>query len=406
VTRLSARARSRLAYAGLYTAVGASTPFLALYYQSIGLGFGEIGIIVAIGAIAALSAAPLWGLLSDRLRGSPRVLVLAAGWAVLGTLLLSQANDFVGALVGAILLTSGFAGISPIVDARALERSGTDRRGYGPLRAWGSISYVVGAAGTGAVIDRWGIEAAFVVLAIALATTAAVGSTLRSVAGHHLEPPLMAPERLGPRAAVRALWTPALGLFLVGAFLTFTALAGVQAFLTLRYHQLGAPASLIGISGAVGAAVEVPLMLRFPALQARFGADRLVVIGALVFSLRAFVNAFTSEPAVLVFMAGVGGIGFACFVVGGATYVSRHAPAELAATAQSLFSGVSMGLGQVVAGVAGGAIATVLSLQGLFAASGMLGLIAAVVLGRAILLPAGRPTAALATTRGRVEPPE
>src|SRR3954454_9555527 len=64
---LSARARSRLAYAGLYTAIGAPPPFSALCYQLMGLGFGQIAVMVALGAIAALLAAPAWGLISDRL---------------------------------------------------------------------------------------------------------------------------------------------------------------------------------------------------------------------------------------------------------------------------------------------------------------------------------------------------
>src|SRR5205814_9341236 len=128
-----------------------------------------------------------------------------------------------------------------------------------------------------------------------------------------------------------------------------------------------------------------PLMLRFPGLASRFGADRLVVVGAACFVIRAAVNALTSDPLILVAMAGVGGVGFACFIVGGVTYVSRHAPARLAATAQGLFSGLAMGLGQVVAGLGGGLVAGSLGLTGLFGVSAVVALLGTLVVGRAVL---------------------
>src|SRR5204863_6986183 len=105
------------------------------------------------------------------------------------------------------------------------------------------------------------------------------------------------------RAAFRALLTPALGLFLVGAFLTFSALSGIQSFLSLRFAELRAPAAMIGLAASLGALVEVPLMLRFPGLASRFGADRLAVVGAACFVIRAAVNALTSDPLILVAMA-------------------------------------------------------------------------------------------------------
>jgi PPP family 3-phenylpropionic acid transporter len=312
------------------------------------------------------------------------VFLAAALSALAGTALLSQAHDLVAVLVAVVLFASGFSGMVPIADARAVEAAGQERSGYGPLRAWGSISYVVVAFGTGASIDRFGIGAPFVVLAVTLTVTALVGSSLRPPSRLQA---VRSPD-LGTSATLRALATPTLGLFLVGAWLMFTTLGAVTAFITLRFAELGAPAAMIGASTAVGAAVEVPIMLRFPWLAARFGSDRLVVLGAVVFAVRAFLTSLTAEPAILVALSGLGGIGYACFMVGGVTWVSRHAPRDLAATAQSLFSGVTNALGQVTAGAMGGWIGLGLGLTGLFAASAALGVAAVIVLGLAIRAPA------------------
>ena len=391
---LSPRARSRLVFMALYAAVGAASPYLALYYRDVGLDVGEIGLIVSFGSIVTLAAGPTWGLLSDRNAGSPRVFLGAAACSLAGTALLSQAHDLLAVLIAVVLFASGFAGMAPIVDARALELAGSERSGYGPLRAWGSVAYVVVASGTGAAIDRFGIGAPFVVLAAMLTLTAVVGGTIRPPSrGGAVRQPIP-----GPSAIIRALATPALGLFLLGAFLMFTTLGAVTSFITLRFAELGAPAAIIGVSTAFGAAIEVPVMLRFPWLAARFGGDRLLVSGAVIFAIRAVLTSLTAEPAALVVLSGLGGLGYACFLVGGVTFVSRHAPPELAATAQSLFSGTTNGLGQVAAGAMGGWIGFNIGLTGMFAISSALALAAAGVLVVAIRTPAVAPDPARTAT--------
>ncbi len=393
VAGLSPRTRARLAYVAFYCAVGGAAPYLVLYYQRIGLTLAEIGLVVSVGSIVSLLAAPAWGLLSDRRRGSPAVLAAAAATATAGVVAMFAAHDLAAVLACSVPLSAGFAGVGPIIDARVLEISGPERSGFGPLRAWGSASYIVAAFGTGAAIDVTGIGAAFAITAASLGITAIVGSSLaRSPRGAPLdsgasgpiglEPgPILAAPRFGTRGALRVLLLGPLGLFLGGAWLTYTGLAGVMAFYTLRYAELAAPAVVIGLSSAIGAAVEVPIMLAFPRLAARYGAQRLVVAGAAVFTVRAFVAAVTADPVSLLVLAGIGGAGYACFTIGGITHVSRHAPASLAATAQGMFSGLANGLGQVVAGAGGGVIAAAIGITGLFGVSGALGLVAAAILG-------------------------
>jgi MFS family permease len=103
-----------------------------------------------------------------------------------------------------------------------------------------------------------------------------------------------------------------------------------------------------------------------------------------VFVTRAVIAALTTDPIVLVIASGINGIGFACFLVGGVTYVSRRAPPELAATAQSVFQGFGMGLGQIVASAGGGALAGAVTLPGLFLVSAAIGSAATGIVAAAV----------------------
>ncbi|MGH2899972.1 MAG: MFS transporter, partial [Solirubrobacteraceae bacterium] len=212
---LPPRARAALGYVALYAAVGSGLSYLPLYYRSLGLAVGEIGGVLALGAFIGLAASPLWGSLSDRYRGSPLVFLGAVTTAIVGAAVLALAVDRAPLIVGAGVFGAGMAGVSPILDARALETAGANRSGYGPLRAWGSVSYIISTLATGAAIEGSGIRALFLVLGPSLVATGLIGLTLRP-------PTIRLETTVAPlRNAGRLFGRRGLGIFLLGTFLSW-----------------------------------------------------------------------------------------------------------------------------------------------------------------------------------------
>ncbi len=123
-------------------------------------------------------------------------------------------------------------------------------------------------------------------------------------------------------------------LFLLGSVLVWATVTGVNTFLSIHLVALGADGQTVGLAWALGAVIEVPLMFAFPAIARRIPAERLLVLGALVFALKAVGFAVTSNVTALVLITLLGGIGFALYYVGTVTYVARVAPARLQATAR------------------------------------------------------------------------
>jgi PPP family 3-phenylpropionic acid transporter len=344
---------ARAAYATLFGAVGASFPYLPVYYRSAGLSLGEIGLLSSSAAAVGLVAAPLWGSLADRYPRSRLIIPAAAAVATLAAMALALARQPIAIAAAVIAISAATAGIAPVLDARALELVEGDQHRYGRLRVWGSISFVVVVWITGFLVERAGIASLFAVYVPLLAVTALVTLLLRGAAG--VVPPL---QHWTGVALVLA--DPALRRFLLAALLVWSASMAVNGFLSIHLLAIGAPGELVGSAWAIGAIVEIPIMWAYPWLAGRFGTRWLLIAGAGMIALRAIALSLVSNPVAAALTMLLHGAGFALLLVGGVTYVSRLAPPGAAATAQGVLTAVIFSLAMIVghglAGLAAGAI--------------------------------------------------
>lgn len=367
--------RAAIAYIVYFFATGASFPYLPVHYRALGLGLGTIGLLAAVSASTQLVAAPAWGALADRFGRSRLTLPAAALVAASGAFALSRASQPLTVIAAVVVLSIGLAGISPILDARTIELLGSDRARYGRVRAWGSVSFVVSAALCGVLLDARGTGALFLVYVPCLVLTALITlSVPRRATTRH------ASLRRGAWELIRA---PFMGRFLIGALLVWACLSALNAFYSIQIVALGGAASFVGVAWVIGALVEIPIMWTFPRLALRFGNERLLVTGSAIFAVRSVLAALAPNANLLVAISPLEGAGFALFFVGGVGFVAARAPAGMAGTAQGVFSATT-GLAAITGTAVAGLIASALSIPGLFAAAGVMGVVAALVVAGAV----------------------
>jgi PPP family 3-phenylpropionic acid transporter len=355
--------RARAGFVTLFAAVGAMYPYLPVYYQSLGLRLDVIGLLGALSALAGLIGSPLWGATADRFGTSRLVMPAAAAGAAISAGALAVVHQPVALVLAAAALYLMISGVAPILDSRALETVAEDRNRYGWFRVWGSGSFIVTVLLVGWLIERTtDVRAMFIVLVASLAATAFVGLGLRSRA---LSTSL--PQLAGLASVLRS---SILRRFLVAVLLVWSSSTAINAFLSIHLVDIGAPGSLVGASWAIGALVEVPLMLAYPLLGARLGLERLILIGAAAFLLRAVALILLRDPVLATLTMALHGVGFALVLVGGVAYVSRHAPEGAAATAQGVLGGTVFGLAAILGPGIGGAVASQLGMTGLHIVAG------------------------------------
>jgi len=374
---VAAGRRIFLAYLVYFGAIGAAYPYLPVFYRDLGLTFEEIGILTAIQAATQLALGPVWGGLVDRFPRVGLTLPLAAAVAAVGGFILFLASDFSSSLAGSMLLFAGLAGIGPTLDARTLETLGPEGRDrYGQVRAFGSLAFVVVALLAGLLLAAEGSRSLFWIYLPLLVGTVLVTATIRRRGTHRSISML--------RGAGQILGAPGMLVFFGGFTIVWTSLTAMNAFYSIQVVALGGSTTLVGITWAFGALIEVPLMYAFPRLGARFGTERLLVLGALAFALRSVLGAVAVEPIALVLIAPLEGLGFACAFVGGVTVLAARLPGSLGGTAQGLFS-ASAGLATIIGSVVGGTIAGAVGIPGMFAACALVGLIGAIVVAYALV---------------------
>jgi nucleoside transporter len=340
-----------------YFALGAWIVTLSSYLMAPsaqgGLAFSpaQTAWIYSASALAGLTGPLFVGLLADRLFRAERVvagaclysaatMILVARWcdhcqkqgvpadAAVGPLFLLLATHCLGQNIAMTVLN--------VVALRHLREA---RRRFGLARLWGTVGWIV----AGNVVALAFFSRSTDPLYLAAAAHLITGS-------YALTLPATPPLGKG-RSLADTFGLPALRLLRRREF----AVLVVTAFLTTIFNQFyilyahrylsetgWAPAESLM---TLGQFAEIFAMLLIPWLDPTRWAKRLMLLGLLGYSARAFALAWNETWAVLVIGVPPHGTGFAFFFVVASTTVDSQAPAALKASAQAMLAFVSSGLG-------------------------------------------------------------
>ena len=119
----------------LYFAIGVLSPYLPVYYDSLGLPLDTIGLLAALYAGAAMLGAPIWDATADWFGAARPVMAIAAAVAAMAGVALGIADGVLLIALAAVALALAMSGIMPILDARARDRCGAPQpvRGHAGL---------------------------------------------------------------------------------------------------------------------------------------------------------------------------------------------------------------------------------------------------------------------------------
>ena len=349
-----------------YGAFSFLLPFLAIFYKSLGLTGGQIGLLAALSPIISFFSAPLWTGAADATRHHKLVAMLSLVGVVIITLIFPGVASFGGLILMITLFAFFFAPTGSLVDSAVLTQLGDRKERYGRIRLWGTIGYGVLAPIASGLIGRWGIKWAFWGYAILM-----LGGLLVTT-----QIPFHQSRSSGSfKGGIRLLFAnrPWM-LFLVMVFIAGIGNATINNYLFVYMQSLGASSVQLGFALTISTFSEIPVMFFSDRLLRRFGARGMLVIAMTTIGLRLVCYSFIVQPWIVMVIQLCHGFTFAAIYTAGVYYAGQIAPPGLKATTQGMFSGTLMGFGAAAGGLLGGL------LLDHFSPGGMYGIIGAVTL--------------------------
>ncbi len=368
--------RLSLFYAALCLVFGVHMPFFPVWLAAKGLDAGAIGLVLSLPMVVRVLTVPFIAREADRRNALHIALIAGALASVACYSLLAFAPGEATILIGFVAASITFTPIMPLTEAYALQGLTPRGRAYGPVRVWGSVSFIVATLIAGFFADRIATENLIWVIVAACAANAA-GSLLLTPLPPH--PPS---AEAAPRA-ITLLRNPAFLAVTAAAALVQASHATFYSFSTIDWTLSGLDGIAIGGLWATGVACEIILFAISGRLPPIFSPANLLALGATAAVVRWTLMAFAPPLWCLPLLQALHAFSYGATHLGTLGLVVRIAPARLGATAQSY---VSIVLGLVMA--AATSIAGLL--YGLFGTASY-GAMALLALGGGVIALAARP---------------
>ncbi|MBB5174477.1 MFS transporter [Texcoconibacillus texcoconensis] len=322
--------------------------YLPVYFRDTGLSDSEIGILMAVGPLAAMFAQPFWGFTTDRLETMKKVIMICITGGMVFGFFVFQFNSFLMLIPLVFLFFSFMSPVGGLNDSLAQKVSIQEGVSFGSIRMWGSLGFGISSLAGGYILSAIGLEYIFYVFFF---------YSLLALLFCWYAPdrkPSNKPAKL--KNAAKLLIEPKLMLFLMMIiFITITHRTS-DTFIGIYIQELGGTETLIGWAWFIGVVTEAAVFAFSIYWFRKFHPLTFMTLAAALYFLRWVLMTVAPDPTFVLFIQVLHGICFGIFYLSAFQFINRIIPEELQATGHLLFISVFFGLSGVVGSSLGGVI--------------------------------------------------
>lgn len=328
-------------YAVIFAVLGAHLPYWPIWLEYWGLSTAEIGSYLGAATVA-------------RILGSTVIPTIADMWAIrrwiiVGTALATVASHLAHLLfetpaqllAGTVVTAVVMAPPIPIGEALGLRASERFGFAYAPVRAAGSVGFLLANVLVGTAIGEqspdlvlWIVVVGFLVVAMVGAVHPGGGAPARGVN-----------DRASVGEVLRLLRVPAFVAFAFAATFGQASHAIYYVYSVLDWRAQGISDATIGWLWATGVIAETVLLLG-PGhrLILRIGPATALALGAIAGLIRWISLSLSPEPWLLWPLQALHAVSFALAHLGAMAFLAQALPGRMISSAQGLSSGALGGL--------------------------------------------------------------
>ncbi|WP_180069286.1 MFS transporter [Acinetobacter sp. YH16038] len=332
-----------------YAIVGAFMPFWSLYLEDQGFNYQEIGILSSIAIITRFFAPFIWGWIADK-SGKRMLLVRIATWmeACIWFMIFIIPNSFQSVALLMLIFSFFQNAILAQFEGVTLFWLGEKRvELYGKVRKWGSIGFIIGVFGLGAIFEIISISMLPVLLLCI--------SFLAFLWSFTIKEPTAAPTA---QKKLEALWPifkrPVVYSFFLIELIMLFSHAPFYSFYSNYLSQNGFSTSQIGLLWSVGVIAEIIMFAYATFFLTRWSWRHLVMLCLLMTGLRWLtVGLFPSLFLEQFFAQTIHALSFGLFHMIAMRVIFQNFSAGQQGRGQALYStmwGLGVASGSILAG--------------------------------------------------------
>lgn len=339
--------------------LGIFVPYVGLFLDSRGFDSTQIGTLLALVALSRIIGPNLWANLADKSGKVGEVLRVGCLLAFVVFLLIFVVYDYWLLTLTFCLMMMFWTAVLPQLEVITVQATEHSKGGYGKLRLWGSIGFVVCSLLVGWLIDIFGAQVTIIASSIALFTL--YTSTL-FIASPSTKPST-AHDSDGD-------WKQAFGLvfvlFLMANTLLQLSFGTYYNFFALYMQDLAYSGLQTGIFIALGVVAEVFIFIYAARLLQRFNVMLLLAFSIILTAVRWLALAYFADVLwVIIISQLLHALSFGLSHAASVHFLSLHFTKQFQSRAQALYVSIAFGIG----GAAGSYIAGFMWRQGAGASS-------------------------------------
>jgi PPP family 3-phenylpropionic acid transporter len=327
--------------------VGAFAPYWSLYLKSLEFSAFQIGVLMSLLQVARIFAPNLWGWLADHTGRRVAVVQVAALLSLVCYLGVFAGESFIWLFAVMALMSVFWSASLPLVEAITLGHLGEGAHGYGRIRLWGSIGFIVAVIVLGYVLDYAPVRGLlWIILGLK------VGVLLFS---RWIPEPRILPHHTDDLPVWDILRQREVMAFLAACFMMSAAHGVYYTFYSIYLVDHGYSKGAVGWLWALGVICEVLVFLVMPRLTERFGLRNILLISFALAALRFLLIGWgVGSVAVVLFAQTLHAASFGSYHAAAVALTHRYFRGRHQAKGQGLYASISFGLGGTLGGLMSG----------------------------------------------------
>jgi PPP family 3-phenylpropionic acid transporter len=316
--------------------LGIFLPYFNLYCYHIHFSGFQIGVLSAVRSIMMVAFSLIWGILADRFQARRSIYITCSFISMSIWALYFLTREFRLMLLITVVYGIFYAPIISFLEAFTMDVLGHEKKSYGRIRVWGSISFIIMVLLLGRIIDHYAVS---IILGFIM-----VGSILQ--AGIAIKMPRIPVAKGKPSLAeAGGFFNKRVVIFLSCAFLMLFSHGAYYGFFSIHLENMGFSRTFIGVAWALASIAEILVMLKSNILFKRFSLETVLIFSFSVAVLRWLILFFADTASIIILSQLLHAMTYGTFHMASILYIDYLAPRKNKTLGQAVNNAVTYGLG-------------------------------------------------------------